>query len=152
MAKFTPHSVDGGGWFFNIDRRVGGGKPGLVEDILLVQAYLAIIYNENASFRKRRGSPSVLVPGTGTAMLATTIELITDFQSVIFKKRKPAGYVDPATRFDWLLKGTTIFQLWVYAEATVKPSGVNFLIRLGDSHPDLKKIVLSVIRALTPAP
>src|SRR5262245_47962277 len=116
MAKLTRHSVDGGGWFFNIETPVGSGKTSSLEDFLLVQAYLAIIYNNNASFRKRRGSPTGLVLGTGPGTMAgDTARLITDFQSVVFKKRKPAGYVDPATRFDWVLKGSTIFQLHVYA-------------------------------------
>src|SRR5262245_5000414 len=110
--------------FINVDQRVGPRAPGFPNrpnDVLVVQAMLANVYNEDSVFRSIR-------PTKGPAVVSSTLQkdtptLIAHFQRVVLKRPKPQGFINHATRTDQQLVFSTIWRLFRTAETTILLNG-----------------------------
>src|SRR5262245_6471970 len=86
--------------FINIDQSVGRGKAHAnpPNDVLVVQAMLAIVYNEDPSFRSKRPTKRPAV--VSSKLERDTPTLIAHFQRIVLKRPKPQGFINHATRTD----------------------------------------------------
>lgn len=130
----------GGDLFINIGNSVGKGKANTDNDVLVVQALLAIIYNNSPPFKKRR-------PGNRPAVVSFKLEkdtpaLIADFQRVRLKRPKPQGFCDQAPSSKGKqINFNTLFNLWGTAsliQAATSPE--DLLPRLQREHPSLRNL------------
>lgn len=101
---------DIGDAFANINDQVGAS--GTWDDVMVVQGLLQLWWGFSSA--AQRAVPTK-PPVDGAAHKSNTI-LISEFQKEFMKRRKPQGFVNPATRFDLKsLSGSTIYQLNVRA-------------------------------------
>jgi hypothetical protein len=130
-----------GDLFVNVSQSVGTKKANTAEDVLVVQALLAIVYNENPRFKAQR-------PTKGPAVVSSRLEpgtptLIAHFQRTVLKRPKPQGFINHARASGRQLQFSTIFKLNSEAQATqvfVNRSGESVVDRLKREHPSLASL------------
>jgi hypothetical protein len=134
--------LERGELFVNVSQSVGTKKANTPEDVLVVQALLAIVYNENPRFKAQR-------PTKGPAVVSSRLEpgtptLIAHFQRTQLKRPKPQGFINKALASGRQLEFSTIFQLNSVAEFTdafVNPGRDKSVIaRLKREHPALASL------------
>jgi hypothetical protein len=126
--------------FINIGNPVGLGKPNTPNDVLVVQALLAINFNGDNRLKKRMpGNRPVVV---SSKLGKDTPTLIAIFQSVVLKRPKPQGFCNqaPATASKEM-DFNTLFRLWSNAVFTqIGLSTEDLLPRLQREHPSLQNL------------
>lgn len=129
-----------GDLFLNITQSVGRRKSNTPEDVLVVQALLAIIYNRSPPFQKRRpGNRPVVV---SSELGSDTTTLIADFQRTILKRPKPQGFCDRApVSSSTQLNFNTLFRLWGTADQIHSvTSSEDLLVVLQRENPSLRNL------------
>jgi len=126
--------------FINIGNSVGRGKTNAPDDVLVIQALLAINFNNNPRLTKRR-------PGNRAVVVSNKLEkdtptLIATFQSVMLKRPQPQGFCDqaPATASKQI-DFNTLFTLWGNATLIQAAlAGEDVLPKLQREHPSLQNL------------
>lgn len=130
--------------FINIHQPVGRGKSAnSPQDVLVVQALLAIVYNEHPFFRRRR-------PTKGPAVVSSKLErdtptLIAHFQRVHLKRSAPQGFVNKAPSTAKAEQTSTLIHLFSICDtvqSSVLLSEERVPDRLKREHPSLRGLVL----------
>jgi len=139
MAFLQRHPVEGD--FINIGNSVGTGKANTPTDVLLVQALLAVVFNDGGPrFRKLRpGNRPVVV---SSKLEKDTPKFIAIFQREQLKRPNPQGFCDqaPATT-STQLKHNTVFNLFGTAALVQAARSAEELIpRLEREHPELQNL------------
>jgi len=130
----------GGDDFINIGNSVGTGKANTPNDVLVVQALLAIVFNNITRFKRLRpGNRPVVV---SSKLEKDTPKLIALFQREELKRPNPQGFCDqaPATTSSQL-KFSTQFNLFGRAslfQAAISPE--ELIPRLEREHPTLQNL------------
>jgi hypothetical protein len=100
--------------FINIGNSVGTGKANSPNDVLVVQAVLAIVFNNDIKLKKLR--PGNRPPVVSSKLEKDTPKLIAVFQRVQLKRPNPQGFCDQApASASSQLKFSTIFNLFTNA-------------------------------------
>jgi len=130
----------GGDDFINIGNSVGTGKANTPNDVLVVQALLAIVFNNITRFKRLRpGNRPVVV---SSKLEKDTPKLIAIFQREQLKRPHPQGFCDqaPATT-SRQLDFNTLFNLFGTASLVQAALSLEDLIpRLGREHPTLQNL------------
>ena len=126
--------------FINIGNSVGLGKTNAPDDVLVVQALLAINFDNNPRLKKRR-------PGNRPVVVSKKLErdtpaLIATFQSVMLNRPQPQGFCSqaPATASNQI-DFNTLFRLW--GNATLIQAALaaeEVLTKLQREHPSLQNL------------
>ena len=130
----------GGDDFINIGNSVGTGKANTPNDVLVVQALLAIVFNNITRFKRLRpGNRPVVV---SSKLEKDTPKLIALFQREELKRPNPQGFCDqaPATTSSQL-KFSTIFNLFGSASAIQNGlNGEDLVTKLQRDHSSLSNL------------
>jgi len=107
--------------FINVTQRVG--STGRADDLLAVQALLAIVYTSDEQLRKSKPTKD---PVSVTAKPARdTVILIKHFQQTIMRRPKPQGYINRSSGKN--TNYSTIYVLSTMAELVSIRAGFNSL-------------------------
>ncbi len=126
--------------FINISNPVGRGKINSPNDVLVVQALLAIVFNGDTRLKKLRpGNRAVKV---SSRLEPDTPQLISIFQKVELKRPNPQGFCNQApSSSSPQIEFNTLFKLWNRASILqVVSSPENLLPRLQREHPTLRNL------------
>lgn len=142
MAEITPAFGD---FFINVSHSVGRDKPNDWDDVLVVQALLAIIYNESPRFKKERPTKGPVV--VSSSLEPDTPTLIAHFQRTQLKRVKPQGFINKA-RNEKNMRQSTIFVLnglaGLIAAGLGKFGGADLIDGLRALHPSLSGSLVKV--------
>lgn len=128
--------------FINIGNSVGRGRgfANTPNDVLVVQALLAIVFTHNPRLKKRR--PGNRAPVVSSKLEKDTPTLIAIFQSVMLKRPRPQGFCNQApSSGSKEFKFNTLVQLWSNATGIQAVlSSEELLARLQREHPSLQNL------------
>jgi hypothetical protein len=130
--------------FINIDQSVGRGKINSPNDVLVVQALLAIVFNFFTKLKVLR--PGSRVVKVSNRLQPDTPKLIAIYQKEKLKRPIPQGFCNQApSSSSPQIKFNTLVNLWndaSFAQAFSggAASGEGLLARLQREHPTLRNL------------